>query len=88
MRPGLLPAEPLSLSLLLAPDFLQCLAKLPLAQGSYQLALAKKRADPANLKTAKGKGNQAQLQVSPVQRFHFGCACASCCQIRSKDCLT
>ena len=69
----MLPAEPLSLSLLLAPDFLQCLAKLPLAQGSYQLALAKRRADPANLKTAKGKGNQAQLQVS---QFNFSTSAA------------
>jgi hypothetical protein len=39
-------------------------------------------------KNRQCKGHQAQLQVSPDQLFHFGCDCACCCQIRSKDCLT
>ena len=77
---------PLPLLLFLLPDPCQRLTKLALAQGSCQFPFPKDTADPPDLKTTEGKGNQTQLEVSPVQVLPFAPFC-SCTQIRSRVCL-
>ena len=72
--------------LFLLPDVFQRLAKLPLAQGSCQFPFPEDAADPPDLQTSEGKGNQTQLEVSPVQLLHFASSFARA-QIRSKVCL-
>ena len=46
------------------PNPLQRLTKLPLAQGSRHFPFPKDAADPPDLQTTEGKGNQTQLEVS------------------------
>jgi hypothetical protein len=60
----------LTLLPLLVPDPLQCLAELSLTQRSWCPLLPQGAADPPDLKTAKGKGNQTQLDGCPVQLVH------------------
>ena len=71
----------------LLPNPLQCLTKLSLAQGSWQFTFPDDAADPPDLKTTEDQGNQTQLDASPVQVLPFATFCASCSQIRSRDCL-
>ena len=52
---------------LLRPDPLQGLAELAFAHRSCQISLSQGAADPPDLETAKGKGEQTQLEVSRVQ---------------------
>ena len=70
----------------LLPNPLQRLLELTLAQGSCQFPFPEDAADPPDLKTTEGKGNQTQLEATPVQVLHFAPFC-SCAQIRSRDCL-
>ena len=64
----------LAASDLLRPDPLQGLAELPLTHRSWCPLLLEDAANPPDLKTAKGKGDQTQLDISPVQVFdHVGC---------------
>jgi len=58
------------MTLFLPPDLLQCFAELPTALWSCQVTPPKDAADPPNLKTAKGKGNQTQLDGCPVEVLH------------------
>ena len=66
---------PLSSWLLLCPDPFQRLTKLPLAQGSCQFPFPEDAADPPDLQTTEGKGNQTQLEVSRVQVVHYVGSC-------------
>ena len=59
------------------PDPFQGPAELPLAQGWCQVPLAQSAADPPNLQTAKGQGEQSQLEGSPVQVFQANCPMAT-----------
>ena len=61
---------PLSGLLPLRPDSLQGFTELALTQWSCQVTPPKDPADPPDLKTAKGKGDQSQLDVSRVQIFN------------------
>ena len=58
---------PLRRPLPLRPNPLQGLAECSFAHRSCQITLPQSAADPPDLKTAKGKGNQTQLDVTPVQ---------------------
>ena len=49
--------------------------------------LSEHTTDLPDLQTAEGKGDQTQLEISPVNGLHFVSFCASCSQIRSRDCL-
>ena len=77
----------LPLPMLLRPNPLQRLTGLTLAQGSCQFPFPKDTADSQDLQNAKNKGDQTQLEVSPVNGLHFVSFCASCTQILSRDCL-
>jgi hypothetical protein len=52
------------------PDPLQRLAKILGAQGACQVTPAEGAADPPDLQSPKDKGDQTQLEVSPVQVLH------------------
>jgi hypothetical protein len=66
------------------PDPLQGLSELPLIHRSWCPLRLEDAADPPDLETAKGKGEQTQLEVSPVQVVHHD-AFWSFCQLRSRD---
>jgi hypothetical protein len=53
--------------------------KLTLVHGSRQVSPAKSAADPPELQTAKGNGEQHQLEISPIQssRIHHCFSSAS-----------
>ncbi len=61
---------PLPTPLFLLPDPLQGLTELSTALWSCKVSPPKDAADPPNLKTAKGKGDQSQLDVSRFQIFN------------------
>ena len=54
----------------LRPDPLQRPQELPLAHGSCQVPWAQDAPDPPDLETRKGKGEESQLDVTPVQTIH------------------
>jgi hypothetical protein len=70
---------------LFPPDPLQCLAELTFAHWTGAPLPSEHTADPPHLKTAKGKGNQTQLDGSPVQMFHDA-ACCFCTFRHRLDC--
>jgi hypothetical protein len=61
----------LPLLLLLPPNPLQRLTKLTLAKESCQFPFPKNAADPPDLQTAEGKGDQTQLEISQVHFTHI-----------------